>query len=256
MKSLDFNMDKLLVWIKLGNVPLELFTQRGLSYIASAIGVPLYMDQITAKKQRLSFAKICIELESTKEIPCAIDVKLRDGSLVLVFVEIPWRPLKCVNCNIFGHSNKDCPRKTKVTKAWVPKQLEEQRINKAEKEDQVVKKLDKPVVTPEMKENNVASSSVGRKVGSVNRFAVLDTISDNEEMNKEDCDPCSIPRSEMHEQVDEVCIPSRKPKVAAAGVAELMRTLKPKKKGPINKGKKQFKVGYPTLGNQVSTSFS
>ena len=48
MEMLEFNMEKLPVWIHLGNVPLELFNQKGLSYITSTSGNPLYMDRITA----------------------------------------------------------------------------------------------------------------------------------------------------------------------------------------------------------------
>ena len=54
---IEFNMEKLPVWIHLDNVPLKLFNQKGLSYNASAIGNPLYMDRITAGQQRLAFAK-------------------------------------------------------------------------------------------------------------------------------------------------------------------------------------------------------
>ncbi|XVF48086.1 hypothetical protein PTKIN_Ptkin03bG0162900 [Pterospermum kingtungense] len=38
-------------------VPLELFTLRGLSYIASGIGKPLFMDKYTAAKERVAYAK-------------------------------------------------------------------------------------------------------------------------------------------------------------------------------------------------------
>ena len=69
LPTLEFIMAKLLVWIHLVNVLLELFTQIGLSYIASAIGSPIYIDRITASKERLAFAKICIKVEASKEIP-------------------------------------------------------------------------------------------------------------------------------------------------------------------------------------------
>ncbi|MFQ6637220.1 hypothetical protein Gotur_014143 [Gossypium turneri] len=39
------------VWIQCYRVILELFTQKGLSYIASAIGTPLYMDSVTVPKK-------------------------------------------------------------------------------------------------------------------------------------------------------------------------------------------------------------
>ena len=41
MRSLEFNMAKLPLWIHLSNIPLELFTQTGISYIASVVGNPL-----------------------------------------------------------------------------------------------------------------------------------------------------------------------------------------------------------------------
>ena len=48
---------------------------------------------------------------------------------------------------------------------------------------------------------------------------------------------------------------SKKPRAAFAGVAKLMKTLKPKKKGPINHGKsKVCKTGSSILGIQPSTS--
>ena len=49
LKSLEFNMKKLPIWIHLGNVPLKLFTNRGLSYIASTLSNLLYMDCITTR---------------------------------------------------------------------------------------------------------------------------------------------------------------------------------------------------------------
>ncbi|GAV92379.1 DUF4283 domain-containing protein, partial [Cephalotus follicularis] len=50
------------VWVKLSNIPAELWTRTGLSYIASAIGVPLCMDAATAVGNRLSFARVCVEM--------------------------------------------------------------------------------------------------------------------------------------------------------------------------------------------------
>ena len=68
MRTLDFNMAKLPLWIQLSNIPLEFFTQKGISYIASALENPLYMDRITANKQRVAYAKVCIEVEACMEV--------------------------------------------------------------------------------------------------------------------------------------------------------------------------------------------
>ncbi|KAF7124437.1 hypothetical protein RHSIM_Rhsim12G0195300 [Rhododendron simsii] len=53
------------VWVKLYNVPLESWTEVGLSYI----GNPLYLDEFTQDHSRLTFAHVCIEVEAAKEIP-------------------------------------------------------------------------------------------------------------------------------------------------------------------------------------------
>ncbi|KAA3482827.1 Geminivirus AR1/BR1 coat protein [Gossypium australe] len=69
---------------KLSRVPLELFPQKGFSYIASAFGTPLYMDNITALLQHLAYAKICVEISVDFELPHFINVELRDCSFVSI----------------------------------------------------------------------------------------------------------------------------------------------------------------------------
>ncbi|XVF49581.1 hypothetical protein PTKIN_Ptkin04bG0024000 [Pterospermum kingtungense] len=111
MDSLEFNMARLSVWVHLHNVPIEAFSKKGLSYIASALGKPLYMDRYTAQMERLSYARVCVELDADKDIPYAIEVQLRKGRTVWVQVSVPWMPPKCPKCKIFGHVEKSCPRK-------------------------------------------------------------------------------------------------------------------------------------------------
>ncbi|XP_039022529.1 uncharacterized protein LOC120155005 [Hibiscus syriacus] len=90
------------------NVPLELFSREGLSYIASAIGNPLTMDSVTASKSRLEFAKLCVEIGVNDDIPKSIEVILGNGQTTTVFVEVPWLPNCCLKCNKFRHTDKAC----------------------------------------------------------------------------------------------------------------------------------------------------
>ncbi|KAK8683909.1 hypothetical protein V6N13_039954 [Hibiscus sabdariffa] len=104
----ELKLDSAPVWVKLWHVPLELFSQKGLSYIASAIGKPLYSDSSTAMKQQLEFVKICIEVAANDDIPSSVLIELGDGNMVPVTVEIVWSPPKCKHCSIFGHSGDKC----------------------------------------------------------------------------------------------------------------------------------------------------
>ncbi|PPD95544.1 hypothetical protein GOBAR_AA36069 [Gossypium barbadense] len=101
-KSLNFSMNQMPVWVHLSNIPLELFTSKSLSYIASALGNPLYMDSITANQQRLAFAKVCFEMNANLVVPRFVEVELQDGSVAFITVEMPWMAHRCLQCNVFG----------------------------------------------------------------------------------------------------------------------------------------------------------
>ena len=63
------------------------------------------------------------------------------------------------------------------------------------------------------------------KSGSINKFAILNSIAEEE--------------TEYEDQLgDEMIVGAGKARAAASGVVELMKTLKPKKKGQIDKGRK------------------
>ncbi|KAL4382983.1 hypothetical protein GQ457_15G027950 [Hibiscus cannabinus] len=69
MVSLDFNLNRIPIWVHFSGIPPELFSRKGLSYIASAIGSPLYMDSVTASMKRLVYAKVCVEISIDSSIP-------------------------------------------------------------------------------------------------------------------------------------------------------------------------------------------
>ncbi|MBA0711736.1 hypothetical protein Golax_010886 [Gossypium laxum] len=85
----------MLIWVQLSRVPLELFTQKGFSYIASAFGTPLYMDNITAL-QHLAYTKVCLDISIHFELPRFINVELHDCSFVSIGVEVTWLSMHCL----------------------------------------------------------------------------------------------------------------------------------------------------------------
>ncbi|KAL0455425.1 UNVERIFIED_CONTAM: hypothetical protein Slati_0881700 [Sesamum latifolium] len=105
---------QVLVWIKLRHLPVELWTDDGLSTVASDVGKPLYPDSITKTCTRLtSLVCVCVMLDYSGTLPKHLVVlnPMEDGSEVpcRVDVEYEWIPLKCTTCRALGHSTANCP---------------------------------------------------------------------------------------------------------------------------------------------------
>ncbi|XP_031373156.1 uncharacterized protein LOC116188132 [Punica granatum] len=95
---------KIPVWVILRNIPMHLYDCTGISYIASVVGKPLYMDKGTAQQTHLDFAKVCVEIDFEDEIPAEIMLDCGDDFVVGISVSIPWVPEKCSKCRVFGHN--------------------------------------------------------------------------------------------------------------------------------------------------------
>ncbi|XVF55241.1 hypothetical protein PTKIN_Ptkin06aG0021300 [Pterospermum kingtungense] len=201
------------------------------------------MDRITAQRERLAFARVCVEIEVTKEIPKKIEVLLR-GRIVEVMVSVPWLPLKCPKCNIFGHTEKDCMKKQVVVSIE-----EKERMENKVLQDKGKKPMTEWVATTR---NEVGSSSKTQsKAGSINKFTMLQL----EEGNK--VEQSSGVKSSMN-------------KYAGDGVASLMENIKAQRRkthvkdvsvsgiGPIPEVTEKLNViegtGNGTLVEQVEAS--
>jgi hypothetical protein len=68
MQFLKGDLDRVPVWVRLYNVPLEYWTIKRLSCVAIAIGVPLYADHTTLLRKRLSYARVCIGIDASKTL--------------------------------------------------------------------------------------------------------------------------------------------------------------------------------------------
>ncbi|GAV72801.1 Exo_endo_phos domain-containing protein/DUF4283 domain-containing protein, partial [Cephalotus follicularis] len=111
MPPICSGFDKIPVWVKLMNIPMEYWTVQGLSRLASVLGTPLHMDPATEGKQLISFARICVEMKADKEFPVAIKTRRTNGDIAEVKVEYSWRPPVCERCKVFDHSTRICPLK-------------------------------------------------------------------------------------------------------------------------------------------------
>ncbi|XP_044493796.1 uncharacterized protein LOC123217066 [Mangifera indica] len=106
------NIKKIAVWIKFYGVPLEYWSLKGFSHIASVLGRPLYVDSVTEEGSRLEYARICVEINVNHDFPEKLELVLPSKERVEIRLEYAWKPVKCSLCNIFGHGNEECKRRS------------------------------------------------------------------------------------------------------------------------------------------------
>nr|GEY25357.1 hypothetical protein [Tanacetum cinerariifolium] len=110
--------DRIPVWVKLFNIPLEAWSVKGISALASRLGKPLVMDDMTTNMchngtGRSAFARVLMEIEADKGFKDLTEIKYKDKSnnvirTKFVKVEFSWKPISCSHCNVFGHSDSRC----------------------------------------------------------------------------------------------------------------------------------------------------
>nr|GEV83957.1 retrovirus-related Pol polyprotein from transposon TNT 1-94 [Tanacetum cinerariifolium] len=112
---------KVLVWVKMYNVPVLAYSEDGLSLLATQIGKPVMLDTFTSSMcveswGRISFAQALIEIDAAvglkKEVSMSILAEEGDGHIKeVVRVEYEWMPPHCVDCIRFGHDTLLCPKR-------------------------------------------------------------------------------------------------------------------------------------------------
>lgn len=72
--------------------------------------LPLETRDVTATqmRSRLSFARVCVEVDYTAQMPSAIPFTIEDFGTIEVKIEYPWRPIICTLCRQYGHSDQNC----------------------------------------------------------------------------------------------------------------------------------------------------
>ncbi|KAF9613468.1 hypothetical protein IFM89_008315 [Coptis chinensis] len=75
------------------------------------------MAQQQINKTRLTFARSCIEVKSTLDLPGSVIIDIGEPEPVTIRVEYPWKAQQCNKCGEFGHIKSRC-RKDKVIKKW------------------------------------------------------------------------------------------------------------------------------------------
>ncbi|KAL0302792.1 UNVERIFIED_CONTAM: hypothetical protein Sangu_3077200 [Sesamum angustifolium] len=195
------------VWIRLKHLPMEYWTDDGLSAVASGVGMPLYADGITKECSRLDFARVCVMLDYNSTLPkhlIVISPVLRNGKEdpKRIDVEYEWLPQWCKHCCSLGHTAAACPDNMKKKIAppitvFVKKQASNldsvQSVLSADLEAGVSKTPASPAFVPVLKHARPAPERTedgqleivkpgGKEVALHNSFGALDMGNNDAEM--------------------------------------------------------------------------
>nr|GEU30548.1 hypothetical protein [Tanacetum cinerariifolium] len=142
--------------VKLLNVPMEERSVEGISAIASSLGKPIIMNNMTANKIEIQYGDKGNNKKGTKEVT----------------VEYAWKPGCCKECKVFGHEFKNFNKRTKTSEELKEIRVEIEKANEKAKEK-------------ERNMWNVKNGGIEQMRKSANKYSVLETLEDDErrEMN-------------------------------------------------------------------------
>ncbi|WZZ27815.1 hypothetical protein YC2023_011216 [Brassica napus] len=100
------------MWVHLRRVPLHMFSWEGLSFITSAVGFPVKLQQDTIACSSFEEAKVFAKVNVSKDLPETISFS-KNGKEFEVDFHFPWLPSRCKQCGKWGHIEMDCGVKGK-----------------------------------------------------------------------------------------------------------------------------------------------
>ncbi|XP_021843467.1 uncharacterized protein [Spinacia oleracea] len=123
-QDMDFTKEDLRsipIWVKLHRLGFMYWGERSLSKIVGKLGVLKRVDNATAKRYKLQFARVQVEVLVEQEFPEVLRFVNEKGVMVEIDVEYEWKPLVCTVCKTMGHDATKC-RKGGSRRVWVPRQ--------------------------------------------------------------------------------------------------------------------------------------
>ncbi|KAK1305447.1 hypothetical protein QJS10_CPB11g02392 [Acorus calamus] len=104
------------VWLRLHNLTYDLFSPDILLSIGNGIGKPIRIDEFSLTRRRLSYARVCVEMDPRAPLTYELDV-LTSAGVQAITIEYENLPHPCSLCNKVGHPANGCPSQRPAHKA-------------------------------------------------------------------------------------------------------------------------------------------
>lgn len=89
-------------------LPLQCWNTRAISKIASKIGKPICINNVTKERKRISYARVLVEIDTSVAPIEVFDVKLPSRITYAQYVFYENLPKFCNYCFMFGHLRDNC----------------------------------------------------------------------------------------------------------------------------------------------------
>lgn len=113
-KKETFN--KVPIWIRLPGLDIKYWSKNALTKIAGLVGNPLKADRATTWKERMTFARVLVEVALDQPYPQSVMFENEVGKIVEQRVQYEWKPTLCPECNNYGHEKQECRKYIQVEK--------------------------------------------------------------------------------------------------------------------------------------------
>ncbi|XP_030478184.1 uncharacterized protein LOC115695244 [Cannabis sativa] len=160
------------IWIQLEELELKYWGQGTLSKIVSQVGKMVMLDLVTRERERLSYARVMVEVMMDQNFPDFLEFENEFGSTTTVKLKYEWKPVACSHCSGFGHTADECRKHSNGKPQWV---IKKDNRKKVETDEEGFVKVTRNKSKTEQNESKVT----GKKGASIsNSFQISE---DNEE---------------------------------------------------------------------------
>lgn len=133
------------LWITLPGLPLECWNATILSKIASQVGKPITTDELTETKQRVSYARVLVEVDVSKPLKKSVHLCMPHGRERIQPVCFEFEPRFCSICKSIRHGEDACMLKVKT------------------RADEHEKAQEKPAQTEKLTAEKIPARNTGKK---------------------------------------------------------------------------------------------
>lgn len=104
---------KIPMQVTFSELDLNFWSREGLSKITGLLDRPLVVEKVTQDKAKIRYAHVLVEMDISEPFSEQATSMDENGNLIMQQLDFKWRPLKCTQCDMFGHTMDNCRKKIK-----------------------------------------------------------------------------------------------------------------------------------------------